>query len=131
MQVVQELRGMGLVDRAYVLGARSVYACGRTVEDDASAYKAAGIEPVFNRPLAQVLDLIRQAPLLLSIDTGIAHLAHYGGVDRHVLLYPGVFSNLWVPNPRAINVQGGAPISVGTGMIIAAAHNKLGAYSAA
>jgi hypothetical protein len=79
VQVVQALRKLGLVHHAYVIG--------RSSTDSIAPYAVAGIQPVFDRPLTQVLDLMRRAPLVLTIDTGTGHLAHFGGVSRHVMVY--------------------------------------------
>lgn len=113
LEVVQTLRNMGIADRVYVVGASGY--------DDPTLYIAAGVEPVFDRPLAMVLDLIRQAPMFLSIDNGISHLAHYGGVGRHVLLYPGCLPECWVRNPRAAIVRAPMPIDIQPAAIINAA----------
>lgn len=102
--VVERLRNDGLLGTAYVLGANGT--------DDPAPYVAADIEPVFDRPLAQVLDLLKRAPLVLTIDTGISHLAHYGAVERHVLLYPGCLPECWVPNLRAAMVRAPNPIDI-------------------
>ena len=116
--VVQALRDGGRIDRTYVVGASGA--------DDPAPYVAAGIEPVFDRPLAQVLGLMRQAELVFTVDNGISHLAHYGGVDSHVLLYPGCLPECWVRNPNAVIVRAPWPIDVSVSDIIRAAKIVMG-----
>lgn len=117
VETVQTLRGEGRISRAYVVGAAAY--------DGADQYAAAGIEPVLDRPLSQVLHLIRQAPLLLSIDNGISHLAHFGGIDRHVLLYPGCLPICWARNPRAEIVTAGRPVEVPVVQVLQAARKMM------
>lgn len=117
IEVIQKLRCEGAIDRAYVVGVS-----GR---DDHALYAGAGIDPIFDRPLSQVLHLLRQAPVFLSIDNGISHIAHFGGVRRHVLLYPGCLPKCWVENPHAIQVTADCPINVQTDSILAGARQLL------
>lgn len=117
LEVVHELRYDGLIDRVYVLG-DSRY-------DDPTPYMRNGIEPVFDFSLAQVLNLMRQAPLVMTIDNGMSHLAHFGGIERHVLLYPGCLPRCWVQNPRAQIVTASTPIDVDPREIIRAAQRAL------
>ena len=104
LEVISALRKERLVDRVYVVGASG--------PDNPAPYLAAGVEPVFDRPLAQVLHLMRQAPLFMSVEGGLSHLAHYGGVRRHVMLYPGCLPQTWARNPYAVLVTAKMPINV-------------------
>lgn len=119
VETIQTLRGEGLIDQVYVLG-DSRY-------DDPSPYIRNGIEPIFDFSLAQVLHLMRQAPLVMTIDNGMSHLAHFGGIDRHVLLYPGCLPQCWVRNPRATLVTASMPIHVQSADMVRAARQALGA----
>jgi ADP-heptose:LPS heptosyltransferase len=118
VQVVQEIQRLGLGDRAYVLGAGS---------DLPAAYVGAGIEPVFDRPLTQVLDLMRKSPLLLTIDTGTGHLAHLGGVRRHVMVYPNCLPGKFAESSLAVHVRGPRPAEITVEQVVAAAREVLGA----
>lgn len=102
------------------------YVIGAAPDDDASAYAAEGIEPVFNRPLAQVVNLMRQAPLVMSIEGGMSHLAHYSGIGTHVLLYPGCTPICWATNPRAKIVTAPMPSSVQVKDMVAGARQVIG-----
>ena len=118
ISVVQSLRAGGLIDRVYIVGSY--------IHDDPAPYIEAGMELVFDRQLAEVLDLMRRAPLVLTIDNGMSHLAHYGGISTHVLLYPGCLPACWVNNPRAVTVCEGNPINVQPYHILQAARIVLG-----
>jgi hypothetical protein len=98
--VIEAFRARGYVGPVYVLGAGT---------DDASPYVAAGIEPVLDRPLPQVLDLLKKAQLFLSVDTGTSHLAQLGGCQRHVLLYPSTLRPLWAEAPMGLMARGATP----------------------
>lgn len=98
-----------------------IYVIGAAECDDFSLYAQHGIEPYFDRPLAQVVDLILQSPLFLSVDNGISHIAHFCGMNRHVLLYPGCFGRCWVDNPLAVKVHARQPIDIEPKHIVEAA----------
>lgn len=117
IEVISTLRNEGLADRVYVVGASG--------PDDPSPYLAAGIVQVFDRPLAQVLHLMRQAPLFMSVEGGLSHLAHYGAVRRHVMLYPGCLPHAWARNPQAVLVTAKMPIHVNVIDILAGARQVL------
>lgn len=116
--VVQTLRRLGMADRAYVVGSWSS-------GDSTSPYAVAGIRPVLDRPLTEVLDLLRKAPLVLGIDNGIAHLAHFGGVKRHVMVYPDCLSPHWAESPRAQHVRGSTPANISVDQVLEAARRIL------
>jgi Glycosyltransferase family 9 (heptosyltransferase) len=117
VQVAQTLRRLGLADRIYVLGSHA--------NDQVEPYAVAGIEPVFDRPLTQVLDLMRNATLFMSVDTGTAHIAHFGGVKRHVLIYPDCQPRNWAEAPRAIHVRGPRPADISVDQVLEAARRVL------
>jgi hypothetical protein len=52
-----------------------------------------------------VLDLWQRAPITITIDAGTAHLAHFGGVSNHVLLYSVAVMKTTHQNPRATIIQ--------------------------
>jgi Glycosyltransferase family 9 (heptosyltransferase) len=60
-----------------------------------------GVVPFFNNDCSTVLALLKKCRLLVSIDTGISHLAHYLSMSNHVLLYPKACPPNWVVNPYA------------------------------
>jgi ADP-heptose:LPS heptosyltransferase len=117
VQVIRTLRRLRLAEHVYLLGTNKA--------DSAAPYAVAGIEPVFDRPLTQVLDLMRQAPLVLTIDTGTGHLAHLGGVKRHVMIYADCQPPLWAEAPRATIVRGAKPANISVDQVLEAAHRVL------
>jgi ADP-heptose:LPS heptosyltransferase len=98
---IQEIRRAGYVWPVYVLGSNR--------RDDFLPYEAAGMVKVFDRPLSQILQLMRESPCVMTLDTGTNHLAHIGGVERHVMLYPACLPNAFAESPRAIHVRGPRP----------------------
>jgi ADP-heptose:LPS heptosyltransferase len=99
IELIGRLREHHLADVVYIVGA--------IARDDPEPYVKAGIVPVFDFPLTVVLNLLRHATAVLSVDNGISHLAHYGGVAKHVLLYPGYLPDCWVANPRGRMIHRG------------------------
>ena len=119
VHVIKTLRRLGLADRVYVLGAGA--------GDFASSehYAVAGIEPVFNWALPKILDLLRSAPLVLTLDNCIGHLAHFGGVQRHFMIYPGCLAPKFAEAPRATIVRGHRPADVSVDQVLEAARQVL------
>lgn len=117
IEVVHRLLREKVADRAYVLGAAPA--------DDPTPYVTAGIEPFFNHLLSEVIYMMRQAVLFLSIEGGMSHLAHYAGVKRHVFLYPGCLPLKWCEHPRAVTVTATSPIHVQVDDMLRGAHEML------
>ena len=119
LEVIQTLRGAGMADRVYVIG--------NSQHDDPSPYRGHGIDLFFDHPLSRVLNLLRQAPLFMSVEGGMSHLAHFGGVYRHVLLYPAKLTPLcWAQNPRGYMVKADPkPINVPVAEVVNAARQVL------
>lgn len=84
-------------------GIRNVYVIGSS-KDDFSRFDFPGVTPMVDRPLPEVLDLMRRALLCITLDTGPSHLAHFGGVSRHLLLYPSFHRPNLVRNPAGISI---------------------------
>ena len=81
---------------------------------------------MFDRPLPQVLDLMRRSSLVMTLDNGIGHLAHFGGVDRHVMLYPDCLPLWFAESPNALLVRGGpTPAGIPVGRVIELARQVL------
>lgn len=118
VQVVQTLRRLGLADHVYVVGSSQT--------DGTAPYAVAGIQPVFDRPLTQVLDLMRQAPLVMTLDSGMGHLAHFGGISRHVMIYANCLPGKFAEAPRALHVRGGMPATISADQVLEAAQQVLG-----
>jgi hypothetical protein len=102
-----------------------VYVPG-AADEDAEPFAAAGAIPLPGLPLPVVLHLMRQALLFISIDNGLSHLAHFGDVRRHVLLYPALLPPNLVVNPRA-RVLRGRPEDIGVAQVIRLADAMIGA----
>jgi hypothetical protein len=64
---------------------------------------------LFDRPLTEVLDLLKRSPLVMTTDNGVSHLAQIGGVSRHVLLYPDAMRKGWAEAPLALIARGATP----------------------
>jgi hypothetical protein len=89
---------------AYVVG---------TSADDFSAYE--GLPQVWclrDRPLPEILYLLRHASVALTLDNGIGHLCHFGGVYRHVMIYADCLPPLLAENPLGIHIRGRRPIDI-------------------
>jgi hypothetical protein len=99
----------------YVLGAD---------HEDAAVFVDAGAIPLSGLALPMVLQLIRDAALFVSIDNGLSHLAHFGTVKRHVLLYPALLPPFLVVNPWA-RVLRGRPQDISVSQVIAQAEAVL------
>jgi hypothetical protein len=67
-----------------------------------------GVIPLLGMELTKVLGILRRARLFISVDSGPSHLAHFGGVSKHVLLAPSHISGRLVENPRGKTVRGRA-----------------------
>jgi hypothetical protein len=83
------------------------------------------VVPISGRPLPYVLDLMRGSLLVMSVDTSLSHLAHFGSVARHLLLYPQVNPATLGTNPRGKFIHGW-PVEISPEMVIAAALEMLG-----
>jgi ADP-heptose:LPS heptosyltransferase len=105
---------------------REVFVLGDD-KDNFYAYINAGAVPIRNRALPEVLSVIRHADVLITIDNGISHLAHFGGVDRHVLLYPMCLSKAWVDNPLAKKIYG-RPSDITPAQVLGAAEAVTGRW---
>lgn len=105
-----EVIGTFKLTPAYVIG---------TDEDNFSAYE--GLPNVIilrNRPLPEILTLLRQAHIVLSLDNGIGHLCHFGKVRRHVMLYADCLPPTLAENPFAVHVRGRMPIDIPVANVI-------------
>lgn len=103
VQVMSYLRDLGPESPIYIVGGN---------DDDVSPYMTLRNTHAFvGRPLPQVLDLLRSATVFVSLDSGLSHLAHFGGVHRHILICGDV-----VPPTVAVNCRGrmirGVPASI-------------------
>jgi hypothetical protein len=81
----------------YVLGA---------IGEDAQSFTQEGAVPLIALSLPAVLHVMRQAVLFISNDNGLSHLAHFGSVRRHLLIYPALLPSCLVVNPRALVLRG-------------------------
>ena len=100
----------------YVLGAR---------DEDAGRFAGASARPLIGLPLPTLLQLMREAVLFVSIDNGLSHLAHFGSVPRHLLIYPALLPQHLVVNPRA-QVLRGRPQDISEAHVISLAEAMIG-----
>ena len=84
--------------------AAPIYVVGGAT-DDVTPFLTGGIVPLIDFTLPEVLALSRAARVFVSIDNGLSHLAHFGCVSRHVLLYPALLAPALVANPRARTIR--------------------------
>jgi ADP-heptose:LPS heptosyltransferase len=114
--VVDFLLSSGYAETAYVIGSPN---------DDPTPFLRLGVTQVIGYPLGQVLDLMRRAPLCVTLDTGISHLAHLGAIDNHVLICPEVDQPPPATNPRG-KILRGRPSDITADQVIAACIEKMG-----
>jgi hypothetical protein len=81
-----------------------VYAFGTTKDFEQASGFAFHTAPVCDKPLWEVLAYFRQARAVVTIDTGLSHLCHFGCIAHHALLYPKCLSPEFVTNPRGKNI---------------------------
>ena len=74
--------------------------------DDWSVFENCGFTLFPGRPLIEVLELIRDSRLFLSVDNGVSHLAHFGGIQHHLLLQPQCLTEAFITNPRGRHIRG-------------------------
>ncbi len=112
-----------IINLSQQLGDTPVYVVGDQ-GDQWEAIIGTRIVPLTDLPLTQVLSTLRSAKVFLSIDNGMSHLAHFGGVHKHVLLYPAITAPNAVVNPRA-KVLIGRPEDIAVSHVVAAARELL------
>ena len=81
-----------------------IYLIG-TRHDDVARFLIDGVSPFVDQTLPAVLHLLRSAHVFVSVLSGISHLAHFGQVDRHVLIYPEAEPQTLASNPRAVIIR--------------------------
>jgi len=86
-----------LPEPIYVVGSK---------EDDVTWTTGTSIQPVLGNSCAFINSLLIKSKLLISIDTGISHLAHALGISKHALLYPAVLAPKFVTNPLCKRIRG-------------------------
>ena len=74
--------------------------------DDPAAFLGRRVRSVRGTDLREVLSILRTCRLFVSVDNGLSHLAHFGGVSRHLLLAPQCLAKSFVANPRGRMVRG-------------------------
>ena len=106
-----------------VKGRRGVAIIGSSA-DDWSDYIDTDFEILTDYPLPIILGALRRTPLFLSVDNGMSHLAHFGGVSRHGMIYPACLSESFVRNPLGVYVRGN-PLDVTVDQVVALAEQIL------
>jgi hypothetical protein len=89
-----------------------VYILGSSQHDDPSPYSGEGFIKMFDCSLPFVLGMLRRAKLVMTIDNGIGHLCHFGGVRNHVMQYPACLPPKFAESPFAEHVRGPMPIAI-------------------
>lgn len=117
LEVISGLRAKAYKGPIYVVGDKSA--------DDVGPYLDHGVIPFLSKPLPKVLDLLRQSSLVLGLDNGIGHLCHFGGVDRHVMIYCACLPRMFAENPRGLHVRAAMPCDVTVRMVLDAALQKM------
>jgi len=77
-----------------------IYLLGTKNEDIGPYLIADSVIPILGYPLEEVLDLLVRCFFFISVDSGLSHLAHFGGVKNHLILYPAETRATVVANPR-------------------------------
>lgn len=90
LAVVSALIKAGRMEPVYLIGGYN---------DDVDAFKHPRIIPIIGQPLSLVMDLMCDAAICITVDTGPSHMAHFGGIVRHLLLYPAINSPQLATNP--------------------------------
>lgn len=88
------------------LGITRAIILGNSRYDNPEPYLGPKTLPMMDQPLSIVLGVMRACRLFLSVDNGLGHLAHYGGVRHHAMLQPACLSTEWVRNPLGRMIQG-------------------------
>lgn len=102
---------------AYVIG---------TSDDDFTTYeRLPTVTCLRNRPLPEILHLLRQAHVVLSLDNGIGHLCHFGRITRHVMIYAACLPPLLAENPFGDHVRGRMPIDITVDQVISHVHDVM------
>ncbi|MDE1905109.1 MAG: hypothetical protein KGH75_01480 [Rhodospirillales bacterium] len=82
---------------------KPIYVLGSSTHDDMSILdNQEGVIKLFDQDCKSVVSLLKSCKMLVSIDTGISHLAHYLGMKNHVLLYPIVSMQKFANNPNTV-----------------------------
>lgn len=95
-----------------------------TYNDPWGAFETSGFELMVGQPLMNVLEAMRNARLVMSVDNGISHLCHFGGIGHHLLLAPQCLAPKFVYNPRGRNVRG-EPLKISVDQIYSLAQEML------
>lgn len=74
-------------------------------DDDVSWALRHGAKSFHNRPLSDVYTLLKNARAVVTIDTGISHLCHFGAIKHHVLLYPLNLPQGFAESPYAVHIR--------------------------
>ena len=78
--------------------------------------------------LPGVLNILRHALCVVTIDNGISHLCHFGGVTNHALLKPACLAPGFVANPRSPYSLRASPLEVPVSAMLDLTHKCLGHY---
>lgn len=103
-EVAERLRDKGVIKDVYVIGSK--------IHDNFEPYAGSGYYILADLPLPAVLGLLRSAQLVMTLDNGIGHLCHFGGVRNHVMQYPHCLPPRFAESPFARHVRARMPIDI-------------------
>lgn len=104
--------------------AHKVYIVGGPI-DDASWAIEAGAHPFLCHPLSDVYALLKRAKVVVTVDTSISHMCHFGGISHHVLLFPNTLPRGFAETPIGVQVKGPSNTAISVEEVIAATNQFL------
>jgi hypothetical protein len=114
--VCEQLFQDDLLDTVYVVGAHG--------DRGWDAFSGHLFQHVAGDSLPDVRGLMRDATITMTVDNGISHLCHFGGVARHFLLQPQCLTSAFVRNPLGRSIRG-IPIDVTVDHVLATVRDML------
>lgn len=94
-------------------------------EDDTVPYENAGAIALKGKPLAEVLSIMRQSKVNISIDTGLSHLATFAHLSNHILLYPNTLLRNFAENPFSAIVRASSIQQLAVDQVVKEVEKKL------
>jgi hypothetical protein len=92
-------------------------------EDDTTPYEEAGATAIVGFNMGHVTDIVVNAAALITIDTGISHLAQLLQKREHVLLYPGTVPPMFAETRHGVHVRGPTMREISVDAVLAAVNS--------